>query len=198
LDLGKYVSGALYPDTRYLSGLKRALTHDRVAFMGRTALTDFEKGWLSHILGDEIFQLVLEERFGDLILFEEPGERWPVVMALRILQDLEDFLSFDIQSVLPSLDYYELHFREDERRVVEYYRLVRQLYEAKPKLTVEDALSFQEKLGVPRGQLERLKKKIIELYQEEGVVEKIKGNFEEGMELYEEKYQKLLGMEKGK
>lgn len=188
----KYVSGVVYPDTRYLSGLARRLTHDLDYFAGRKSLTDFEKGWLSHIIGDKIFKEVTEERFADLVLFEEFEERWPVINAIKIIQDIEDFQRFDIQSVLHYLDYYELHFHEDERRVIEYNHVIRRLYEGKQKLTVEDCLSLWEELGMEPPEIKRLKKKVIEFYEEEELVEKINGNFGEGMELYHEKYKESV------
>jgi hypothetical protein len=192
LDLEKYVAGVVYPDTRYLSGIKRGLTHDLDHFAGRSDLTDFEKGWLSHIIGDKIFKEVTEDKFGDLVLFEEFEERWSVITAIKIIQDIEDFLRFDIQGILPYLDYYELHFREDERKVIEYNHIIQTMYRGKTKLTVEDCLWLWEKLGMTRGEIARLKKKLVELYGEEGLVGKISGNFEDGMELYEEKYKELM------
>ncbi len=192
LDLEKYASGAVYPDTRYLSGLGRGLTHDLGYFEGKKGLSDFEKGWLAHIIGDRVFREVVEEKFGDLVLFEEFEERWPVVTAIKIIQDIEDFLRFDIQGVLPCLDYYELHFRENERKVIEYNHVIQTMYGGKTKLTVEDCLLLWEKLGMTRGELVRLRKKLIELYEEEGLVGKIQGNFGDGMELYEEKYKELM------
>lgn len=192
LDVEKYVAGVIYPDTRYLSGIKRGLTHDLAYFDSSKDLTDFQKGWLSHIIGDRIFKEVTEEKFGDWVLFEEYEARWPVINAIKIIQDIEDFQRFDIQSVLPYLDYYELHFREDERKVVEYNHIIQAMYRDKAKLTVEDCLWLWEKLGMTGAEIARLRKKIIELYEEEGLVEKIQGNFEEGMELYGEKYKEIM------
>jgi hypothetical protein len=191
-DLEKYISGVVYPDTRYLSGIERRLTHNLGHFEGRKNLTDFEKGWLSHIIGDKIFKEVTEERFGDWVLFEEFEARHPIITAIKIIQDIEDFQRFDIQSVLPYLDYYELHFHEDERKVVEYNRIIQELYQGKEKIAVEDCLSMWEKLGMTQGTIARVQKKIIELYKEEGVVEKINGNFGEGMGIYHKKYKGLM------
>lgn len=191
-DLEKYVAGVIYPDTRYLTGIHRNLTHDLGYFRGRKNLTDFEKGWLSHIIGDKIFKEVMEDRFGNLILFDEPSERWPVITAIKIIQDIEDFLSFDIQSVIDHLDYYEIHFREDERKVIEYNAIIKNMYKGREKITVEECLLMWEKLGMTASEIALLRKKIIELYEDAGLIEKIKENFDDGMELYEEKYRAMM------
>lgn len=192
LDLEKFVAGVIYPDTRRLTGINRNLTHNIEYFKGRKNLTDFEKGWLSHIIGDKIFKEVMEDKFADWILFEDYEDRWSVITAIKIIQDLEDFLKFDIQSVIDFLDYYELHFFEDERKVVEYNKMIHDIYKGKSKMAIEDYLAMQDKLGIAVNKLTRLRKKIIELYEDEKTIEKINQNFEDGIELYEEKYKELI------
>lgn len=192
LDLEKYVAGVVYPDARYLSGIERHLTHGLEYFNGRKNLTDFEKGWLTHIVGDKIFGEVIEDKFADWILFEEIGSRWPIVTAIKIIQDLEDFLSFDIQGVLDYLDYYEIHFREDERKVIKYSEIIQNLYRGKEKITIEDCLLMWEKLGMSREKIGKLRRKIIELYEDEKIIKAINGNFADEMDLYREKYNKLI------
>jgi len=188
LDLEKYVAGVIYPDSRYVTGIRRSLTHDLDYFVGRKNLSDFQKGWLSHIIGDKIFKEVMEDKFGDMILFDEVGERWPVITAIKIIQDLEDFFSFDIQSIIDYLDYYEIHFREDERKVIAYSDIIKNMYKGREKLTVEDCLSMWEKLGMNREEIALLRKKIIELYEDEKKIVEIKENFADGMDLYKDKY----------
>lgn len=192
IDLGKFVAGVIYPDSRYVTGIQRSFTHSLDYFLGRKNLSDFQKGWLSHIIGDKIFKEVMEDKFGDMILFDEVGERWPVITAIKIIQDLEDFCSFDIQSVIDYLDYYEIHFREDERKVIAYSDIIKNMYKGRMKLTVEDYLLMWEKLGMSREEIALLRKKIIELYEDEKKIEDIKENFADGMDLYQEKYNQLI------
>lgn len=192
LDLEKFVAGAVYPDTRYLSGVERRLTHNLDAFTNRKQLTDFEKGWLAHLACDRIFREVTEDKFADLILCEDPAERWPILNAIKIVQDIEDFRSFDIQSLLGYLDYYEIHFHEDERQVIGYHRIIRDLYQGKTKLTVEDCLRMWQELGMSRAHLALVKKRIIGLYEDEKLIGNINGNFADGMELYATRYREKL------
>jgi len=192
IDLEKFTAGVIYPDSRRITGINRILTHSLDYFIGRKNLTDFEKGWLSHIVGDKIFNEVMEDKFADLVLFEDPGSRWPAEMAIKIIQDAEDFLNFDIRSIIDYLDYYEIHFREDERKVIAYSDIIKNLYKGKTKLTVEDYLLMWEKLGMNRERLILVRKKIVEFYEDEKLIKNINENFADGMDLYEDKYKKLI------
>ena len=192
IDLEKFVAGVIYPDSRYITGIRRSLTHSLDYFVGRKNLSDFQKGWLSHIIGDKIFKEVMEDKFGDMILFDDVGERWPVITAIKIIQDIEDFLFFDIQSIIDYLDYYEIHFSEDERKVIAYSDIIKNLYKGREKVTVEECLSMWEKLGMNREEIALLRKKIIELYEDEKMIVEIKENFADGMDLYREKYREYI------
>jgi len=193
LDLERYCAGVVYPDSRYMTGINRHLTHNLAYFEGRKDLTDFEKGWIAHIIGDRIFKEVTEDKFPDLVLFDELRHRWPVVTAIKIIQDLKDFGSFDIQGIIGYLDYYELHFREDERKVIEYNSIIQGLYRDKDKLSVEDCLSMWEKFGMSRQEISTLRKKIIELYEDAKLIGKIQDNFSDGMDLYGARYRQIVG-----
>ena len=192
IDLEKFVAGVIYPDSRYITGIRRSLTHSLDYFVGRKNLSDFQKGWLSHIIGDKIFKEVMEDKFGDMILFDDVGERWPVITAIKIIQDIEDFLFFDIQSIIDYLDYYEIHFSEDERKVIAYSDIIKNLYKGREKVTVVECLSMWEKLGMNREEIALLRKKIIELYEDEKMIVEIKENFADGMDLYREKYREYI------
>lgn len=191
-DSEKFAAGAVYPDTRYLTGIDRRLTHDFGYFSRRPELSDFEKGWLSHLLGDRVFRRVAEDKFPDLFLSDELEERWVAGTAVKIIQDVFDAGSFDLPAILPLLDYYELHFHEDERKVVEYQRIIRKTYEKKAKITAEDDLWMWEQLGTSSRNLSRLRRKLVELNADASLVGDIEGNFADGMDLYREKYRAHL------
>ena len=191
-DSEKFVSGAVYPDTRYATRIRRRLTHDFGYFSGKESLDDFEKGWLAHLVGDRVFQLIVEERFPDLVLEEEYGSRRTTVTALKIIQDIHDAQSFDIGSVLPYLDYYEVRFREDERLLLRFHDSVRRLYAGRKKPAAEDYLLFWADLGMTPAELGRLKKRLVGFYGDADLVARIGGNFEDGMELYRRLYREKV------
>jgi hypothetical protein len=187
-DMEKYYAGTLYPDTRYTTGLNRRLTHNFSDFLASEPPDDFRKGWLSHLLADRIFKEMLEDKFPDLVLTEDSAQRWAAINGIKIIQDQQDAGAFDLQELLPHLDYYELHFREDERQVIRFHELVRSIYGGKSRITVEDYIPFWKELGVTPAQLALLRKKLIELYADAELIVRIKDNFADGMDLYRQRY----------
>lgn len=187
-DLEKYIAGTIYPDTRYKSGINRNLTHNLSRFDSRKNLSDFEKGWMAHIIGDEIFYETIEKKFSSWFLSEEYKERFFTLGAIKIIQDLNDFLSCDIQEVIDFLDYYETHFREDERTVIEYNSIIKNMYKGKEKTVAQDCLEMWQKLGAEKGEMERLQKRLIDFHENDGLIRDVHGNFEDGVKIYKEKY----------
>jgi len=191
-DMEKYVAGSIYPDTRYLSGVSRKLTHNLDYFAGKKDLGDFEKGWLSHIVADLAFYEIVEEKFGDLILYEDYEQQVLVMAAIKIVQDMEDFSSFDIQPVIDHLDYFETRFHEDERKVSEYNGIIKHLYKGKAKIAAEDYLEMRRRMGRTAENNAQVKKKLIELHRDDTLIENIKSNFEDMMDLYRDEYRAAL------
>lgn len=187
-DLEKYIAGAVYPDTRYTTGLARRLTHDFGHFATRRAFDDFEKGWLAHLIGDRVFGEVAEDRFPDLVLSGEIEDRWAVIAALKIIQDIEDAGRLDLPAALAALDYYELPHQEDERRVIRFHDILRETYGGHQKLTAADYLPMWKGLGMDERKRRVLEKRLREFYADEGLIKRIAEEFAEGMDLYREKY----------
>jgi hypothetical protein len=191
-NLEKYIAGTIYPDSRYLSGIERSLTHNLDYFKGRKNLTDFEKGWFSHVICDRVFKELAEDKFSNLVLFDSYEYRWPAVTAIKVIQDIRDFASCDIQAVIDFLDYYEIYFREDERRVIEYNGIIKNMYKGKAKTTAEDCLLMWEKLGTIPNEMGLLRKRVVEFHEDEKLIGSINENFEDGMDLYDAKYRDSL------
>jgi hypothetical protein len=51
-DWDAYISGALYPDSRYVTGVDRRLTHRLENMPPRKKWDDFHRGWAAHIICD--------------------------------------------------------------------------------------------------------------------------------------------------
>lgn len=47
-DIKKYISGTVYPDSRYITGIDRNLTHYNDILKPEFAKDDFKKGWQVH------------------------------------------------------------------------------------------------------------------------------------------------------
>ncbi len=142
-DINKYVSGSIYPDSRYATGIDRILTHDDSQILEDFwENNDFRKGWASHLLYDKIQFSVHAEWFRDILKESDPKmtgeEDWIIRTALKILQDIDDLQHFDIRQYLGALNYIEAPNGEDEAEVKKYNQLFINIYKDAPNVSIED------------------------------------------------------------
>jgi len=145
LDLGKYLSGTVYPDSRYVSGIDRRLTHPE-DFLNKAFIRndDFLKGWAMHLLYDQIQYDVTKEKFPEIFEFEtgQGSKRWIYHTALKILQDMDDITKFDIKSVLPLLDYVENPNGEDLEKVKLNNQAIQKMYSQVSNINLNSYYEF--------------------------------------------------------
>ncbi|MDD2785584.1 MAG: hypothetical protein PHS79_01670 [Patescibacteria group bacterium] len=134
-DLHKYISGSIYPDSRYLSKIDRVLTHPKDRMEWDIAnLDDFKKGWHSHLICDRIqLQLIKESKPGIFVGEIRHGDQaWLYSTAIKALQEIDIVKSFDVVSYLPCLNYIETPNGEDANTLREYNQIFIREY-ADPK-----------------------------------------------------------------
>jgi hypothetical protein len=95
-DLEKYISGVIYPDSRYITGIDRNLTHAHDLFV---ADSDFKRGWQVHLICDEVQEAKRKELLPDLYK-DKNIDPWITNTAIKIIQDIDDFEAFNIQDYL--------------------------------------------------------------------------------------------------
>lgn len=127
-DLHQYLSGAIYPDSRYLTALDRDLTHNEDILVDHWANTDFKKGWQSHQICDQAHIMARNKIFSELFLADHKSKHWLSVAALKIIQDMDDVQNFDIQKYLSYLDYIHNPNGEDFDLIKKYNQLVVDIY----------------------------------------------------------------------
>ncbi len=126
-DLSRYISGAIYPDTRYVTGVDRALTHpkdfDDIPLPKRD---DFRKGWETHLVYDDLQAEVFTSVTGVPADSVRPAsEEWKRITAFKILQAEYDFRSLDVDMASGALKVVLTPFGESEiivGRAFEYVR----------------------------------------------------------------------------
>ena len=101
----RFITGALYPDSRYKTKTKRDLTHPAdFKKWDIRLLSDFQKGWLTHLHCDQsqrdVFMQLFPEYF-DNNPIEFGTETWITITAIKLLQDMEDMKKFDVILNLP-------------------------------------------------------------------------------------------------
>ena len=151
-DLEKYVSGTIYPDSRYVSEIGRELTHPKDHMdWDIFKVDDFKKGWLVHLLCDKIQYLVTKEKFPEIFEGQDASagnERWIGHTALKILQDIDDVQKFDITKYLPYLDYVANPNGEDIAKVKQYNQIFQRVYKDPGKVPIEDYYEMWKELGI--------------------------------------------------
>lgn len=86
-----YLSGAMYPDSRYITGVDRQKTHDySIEVKDLLTGTDFEKGWKTHVIYDKLQDAILRTdlfHITDPTPLSSPG--WFQISAAKLIEDME-------------------------------------------------------------------------------------------------------------
>lgn len=156
----EYLSGTIYPDSRYVTGIDRNLTHPRDLFEKKhTELSDFEKGWLAHLMCDDIQFKLTMEKFPEIAQLEEGqgNARWVNHTALKILQDMEDVREFDIKTHLPCLEYVFNPNGEDLEKIKEYNAIFPAMYQEPENMSLDSFYVMWSKFNIGDELVEKLK-----------------------------------------
>ena len=156
-DVKPYILGTLYPDSRYVSGTDRRLTHPK-NFFPKRALSDFENGWAVHILCDHIQGEVFGKLFPDLFPQGLSLEDWwPVISVLKVLQDTDDIARVDVMPFIVSLDTAYNPVGEDIEKVREYNEIIQRVYRTRQKGKGIDAIEMWRQVGVNPERLDKIR-----------------------------------------
>lgn len=195
-DVKKYVSGCIYPDSRYITGIDRGLTHDdsqmeRIFWWD----DDFKKGWATHILYDRMQYDVHTEMFKDILKIENDEmtweEDWIVRSALKILQDKFDVLKFDIHGCLDGLDYVETPNGEDYETLKKYNCCYKTVYSKVPNVTVADIEAMWDEWNVSDENSKKIEKLVNEMRTNPKLMKRIERIYSRTMDVFEEYFEKF-------
>lgn len=136
IDENAYYCGAIYPDSRFVTGLRRDKTHGDSVTRDPFAdgLSDFEKGWSTHLLYDRKGSILYRK------LSPEPDripgvfdEQWILVTALKLLEDMESYqLSPASVAIINGLSYKNAPQDEDLSDLAHYLAAQHKLYKTRP------------------------------------------------------------------
>ena len=133
VDIKKYLSGTVYPDSRYLTKINRDLTHPKGFLEDKSFFADdFKKGWYLHLLCDQLQINVIKDEFPQLFVDGNEAvygnDLWVSLTAIKFIQDMEDMKCFPIGAYLQYLDCVQNPNGEDISILKKYYRLVHNMY----------------------------------------------------------------------
>ena len=188
-DIEKYISGAIYPDSRYISGIGRELTHDDRFLLPDFADNDFNAGWQTHKICDLVYNAVRKKLFIDVfpVGYEPYYEyEWIVATAMKIIQDREDMQSFDIKKYLKCLEYAYNPNGEDIGSIENYNKIMVDLYKNKKITTVEEYIKMWLVLGPEAGLCEQVRAKTEEFLKDPAMLNRIKSVYGEMISSYQD------------
>lgn len=173
-NLPAYLAGAIYPDSRYVTTVDRDLTHSNICLQKNWANTDFKKGWQSHYIYDSKHEKVSVLIFPELFNQKNRGHWWLPSTAIKILQDIDDAQSIDIQKYLSCLDYVSNPNGEDITKVKEYNQMVKNIYKNKKSLKVEDYEKFIRLLPLEHDMADKIIKRTKEFLNTPSIISRVK------------------------
>lgn len=134
--LGDYCAGAAYPDSRYLTGIRRKQTHfeDSPHDPFADGLTDFERGWAAHNLYDlkagGHYMNLLPRPKDDLKQFNHV---WCYLTALKVVEDIGSYSRFGADlPLLQGLQCDRRPLNEDADKLNRYFDGLKRLYADRP------------------------------------------------------------------
>lgn len=147
----RYVSGAIYPDSRYVTEVDRLATHpENYMEWDMKRIDDFRKGWFAHLLADHIQWDITKEFLPQV--FEgtqgQGSERWVKHTAIKILQDLDDVKKFDIKQYLPFLSHIENPNGEDIEILKKYYDIFPKMYADPNAVNIDSCYEMWKEFGI--------------------------------------------------
>ncbi len=176
-DADAYISGSIYPDSRYVTKINRLATHPKgyqTDLSFRTS--DFRKGWFSHLLYDDVQASAISETIPgiDEGMRDQGEEMWIKRTAVKILQDIEDVRNFDMQIARDSLTYIETPNGEPKAVMREYYECIANLYKNPETLTLDDELNMWSRFGIANDLIHKVRAQVKQYVGDHRIVSAVK------------------------
>jgi len=140
-DLDAYISGTLYPDSRYFKKIDRELTHPKELIADFLRADDFKKGWAVHLICDRLQREIVSEHQPS-IFDKDYDHEFVYFTACKILQDMCDTREFDIARHVSSMNIVQAPNEESVEQLEKYYGGIRRIYSSGGIMTVDRLLGI--------------------------------------------------------
>ena len=174
--LPEFISGTIYPDSRWLTGIDRNLTHGDCFLQESFVRNDFTYGWHIHCLVDHAQTRLYKTLFPDAEAMERQ-QRWILLSAAKVIQDRHDLDNFDLQGGVDLLNYAEAPSGEDIQLVREFNRIIREAYKGRDKERLPDYYRLWTGLGLDATVAEKVMGQVQKLMSDTRLVSKIESTY---------------------
>lgn len=176
-EIEKYIAGTIYPDSRYVTGIERSLTHPADYSEWRSeSLSDFKKGWMIHLLVDKMQWRVTKERLPEV--FEgkagQGSEVWIKHTAIKILQDIDDVNKFDIRPYLSVFEYAENPNGENIDVIRKYNKIFFAMYAEPSKVDIDSCYWMWKEFGIEEALASKIKAQAESYMNDRNVMTQVK------------------------
>ena len=135
--MAHYLSGTVYPDSRWITGVKRGMTHGDRFLRKDFPDSDFNCGWHVHCLCDAV-QTSIYERLLPEAENSNADQGWVRLSAAKMVQDMRDVVIIDLKAHLPALDFVKAPCGEKIEAVRRFNGLVQKTYSVENGPLLED------------------------------------------------------------
>ena len=190
-NIEKYIAGSIYPDSRYVTGIDRDLTHSDELLISLFAKDDFYKGWHCHLLVDDAQTQMMKKYFSDYLpIFSSENrfvkKEWKIFSALKVLQDMDDIAKFDLQKCVMYLENYTFNPNNEKLEdIKKYNQIMIDLYKNKTSTSIDDNVAMWVKLTGDKNVGVEIKKELEILQQDVNVIKNIKTLYQNTLEKIE-------------
>ena len=172
-NLDKYLSGTIYPDSRYVTKIDRNITHfENPLNKNFYKNDDFKKGWVIHLLCDQIQTDVFGQTFATKFPPKNTLGSWVFKTSLKILQDIYDVKQFPIKKYLKHLDYIETINGEDPKILKSYNQIFIDIYQ-NDTLSIDNTIDMWTKLGIDEVTTLQIRKTIDQMNLDPTIIQEI-------------------------
>ncbi len=182
-DRSAYFSGTVYPDSRWVSGIAREATHGPQCLQAAFDADEFGLGWRLHCLCDNLQAEIHRSLLPGLDQLTA-DERWIVLAAAKVIQDMHDAARADLPTIIPHLVDSRAPSGESDADVAVYLAAVRHAYRGGTTPTWEDYTRLWLRVGLDRETVERIERAVAHLRDDPTIVAQLHGSFRQLTDTY--------------
>jgi hypothetical protein len=176
-DMAVYLSGTLYPDSRWVTGFDRRLTHDRSCLDPEFPSDDYTLGWHIHCACDRI-QATLYAGLLEGPSKMDPEAWWYRISAAKVVQDINDASQMDIGDHIAKLRHSRTPNGESGEAVAAYLAYVRDTYSRTIPPGWADYVRLWTRVGWDRRRIYRIERQVDQILMDKALVFSLYGIFD--------------------